>query len=381
MNLHNTALAERTASFEKMAESSAALKWAIIVPTFRERHNVEPLYQKIVEAMPPEGWEIIFVDDNSDDGTPETVEGLARRYSNIRLIRRFGRRGLSSAAIEGMMATVAPTLAVIDGDMQHDETILPQMLEAVSGGADIAIGTRYGGSGSTGDWSKKRVRISRFATMLTSGFDHNPVSDPMSGFIAIRRDLMIEIMPQLSIIGFKLLLDILLSSPRKLDIREFHYTFRSRVAGESKLDTAVSVEFLMLLVEKKVGRLIPTRFLMFMTVGCVGLVLHLTLLKALLVAALPFSMAQVIAVGLTIASNFFLNNLLTYSDKRLRGWAALRGLASFYLVCGAGALANVGTAMMVYNHDKQWWLAGIAGAAIGSVWNYAASSFFTWRKK
>lgn len=372
---------ERSSSPHSDAHSLPGLKWAIVVPTFRERENVAPLYRALQAAMPAEGWEVVFVDDASDDGTADVIMALARSNPNVRLVQRFGRRGLASAAIEGMMATIAPVVAVIDGDMQHDETILPNMFRAVDAGADLAIGSRYAGAGSTGDWSKNRVLISRFATKLSGGFGHNNVSDPMSGFIAIRRDLIVQIMPCLSIIGFKLLLDILLSSPMKLKIEEFHYTFKSRVAGESKLDAAVSSEFLFLLLEKKLGKWFPARFVMFIIVGGVGLCLNLILLRTFLHLDLPFTFSQTAAVCITIATNFYLNNLLTYRDRRLRGWRALRGMLSFYAVCGAGALANVGVAVAVYERHEQWWVAGVAGAAIGAVWNYAASSFLTWHKR
>ena len=354
---------------------------AVIIPTFEECHNVGPLYEKIAACMPDVAWEAIFVDDNSGDGTPEAIQELARRHDNVRLIRRFGRRGLSSAAIEGMMATVAPVVAVIDADMQHDETILPKLFASVEGGADLALGTRYAGEGSIGDWSEGRARISRIATSIAARLNHNPVSDPMSGFLAVRQALIVDLMPRLSIIGFKLLLDILMSSPRKLKIEEVHYCFRSRVAGESKLDSAVSLEFLMLLIDKKIGRWVPARFLMFMAVGGFGLLLHLLLLRSFLALSTPFSVAQAMAVGITIAVNFMLNNVLTYRDRRLKGWSLLRGLLSFYVVCSLGAAANVGAASIIYARDERWWLAGIAGAAIGAVWNYAASSFVTWRAK
>lgn len=356
-------------------------RYCIIIPTFEERDNVQPLFERLRAVMAGRAWEAIFVDDNSQDGTPEEVLRLTNGYPNVRLIRRFGRRGLSSAAIEGMMATSAPVVAVMDADMQHDEAALPRLLDCIDEGADLALGTRYDGNGSIGDWGAGRARISRFATALASRFNHNPVSDPMSGFIAVRQNLIVELMPRLSIIGFKLLLDILMSSPRKLEIREVPYQFRTRVAGESKLDATVSIEFLLLLLEKKIGKWIPARFFLFMAVGGMGLVLHLLLLRLMLLAGVVFAVAQTLAVAITIASNFSLNNLLTYRDRRLHGWAMLRGLISFYAVCGLGALANIGVATFVYANHERWWVAGVAGAAIGAVWNYAASSFFTWKNK
>lgn len=360
---------------------TAPILRAVIVPTFNERDNVGPLYDKICVVMPASRWEVIFVDDDSKDGTADAVRQLAEQHINVRLIRRFGRRGLSSAAIEGMMATTAPVVAVIDADMQHDEKILPDLFAAVEAGDDLALGTRYAGDGSIGDWDKSRARISRWATAVASRLNHNPVSDPMSGFLAVRQSLMVELMPRLSIIGFKLLLDILMSSPRKLQITEVNYHFRNRIAGESKLDSAVSLEFLMLLLEKKIGRWIPARFVMFVLVGSMGLILHLLLLRLFLAVNVSFPVAQAVAVGITIATNFILNNALTYRDRRLKGWAMAQGLASFYAICGVGAMANVGVATVVYSNNERWWLAGIAGAAISAVWNYAASSFLTWRNK
>lgn len=357
------------------------VKYCVVIPTFEERDNVQPLFERLAHVMSGSAWEAIFVDDDSQDGTAKEVLRLTQDHPNVRLIRRFGRRGLSSAAIEGMMATSAPIVAVIDGDMQHDEAILPEMLARIDSGAELALGTRYANAGSIGSWGGGRARISKLAGSVAARFNHNPVSDPMSGFFATRQDLIVELMPRLSIIGFKLLLDILMSSPRKLNVQEVPYGFRPRIAGKSKLDASVSAEYLLLLLEKQVGTWIPARFFLFGLVGAIGLVFHLLLLRFLLFAGAEFVVAQSVGVIITIASNFILNNLLTYRDRRLRGWAILPGLLSFYAVCGLGALTNVGVATFVYANQAGWLAAGVAGAAIGAVWNYAASSFFTWKNR
>ena len=358
------------------------LQLAVVIPTLNESGNVVALLQALDAALSGIAWEALFVDDGSTDGTPTIIQDIARRRRDVRLLRRFGRRGLSSAVIEGMLATTAPIVAVIDADLQHDESVLPALYRAVhEGRADLAVGTRYTEGGSVGDWAKSRVRASAIATRLAQMLMKTPLSDPMSGFFVIRQDRIIEILPRLSTVGFKILLDIVVSSPDRLRVAEVPYRFRNRLAGASKLDTTVAFEFLLLLLEKTVGRWIPPRFILFATVGGIGLIAHLILLKLMLsVAGQSFAHAQMVAVTLTIALNFALNNLLTYRDRRLRGWALWRGLATFYVICGAGAIANVGVGELVYSRHTTWWFAGFAGAAIGAVWNYAASSFLTWKR-
>jgi dolichol-phosphate mannosyltransferase len=204
----------------------------------------------------------------------------------------------------------------------------------------------------------------------------------MGGFFVVRHSCLLAALPRLSGTGFKILLDLLASSPEPLSVVELPYRFRRRTAGISKLDSLVTLQFVSLLIEKRIGHLIPIRLLMFLSVGALGLVIHLAALRLLLWGAgTSFNTAQTIAVIAAIAFNFALNNIFTYRDQRLRGTAIFRGLASFYLVCGLGALANIGIADLIYSTEHRWWIAGIAGATIGAVWNYAASSFLTWNRK
>jgi dolichol-phosphate mannosyltransferase len=270
----------------------------------------------------------------------------------------------------------------MDADLQHDEAVLPQLFQAVaSGDYDMAVGTRYTGDGSTGDWDASRERMSQFATKLAKLAMKTRVSDPMSGLFAIRREVLMDALPRLSNIGFKILLDLLASTSAPIRVKEVPYTFRNRVAGESKLDSRVLQEYVVLLLEKMFGHIVPVRFLMFAAVGTLGFGVHLLTLGAGLKLSAGFMAAQAIAVGVAMTFNYWLNNNLTYRDMRLRGWRFFRGLASFYLVCLLGAIGNVGVGTLVYNMHYRWWLAGVAGAAVGVVWNYAASSVFTWRRK
>jgi len=366
-----------------VAAEPRPIEVSVIVPTLNERDNVEPLLKRLEATLAGIEWEAIFVDDASTDGTPEALTRIAQGDRRVRLIRRFGRRGLSSAVVEGMLASTAPVLAVIDGDMQHDEAILPALYRAVSAeGCDLAVGTRYSGGGGIGDWDASRVRASQVATSLASRLLRTPLSDPMSGFFAVRREALLEALPSLSAVGYKILLDLVTSSPRPLKLREIPYNFRVREAGASKLDSAVMLEYVELLLDKLVGRFIPVKLIFFGAIGGVGLLVHLALLSiAHNLFSAAFVAAQAIAVLGAMTFNFVLNNELTYRDRRLRGGAWLKGLLSFWLVCSLGAVGNIGVGSFVHHSHYQWWVAGLAGAVIGSIWNYVASSWLTWSRR
>ncbi|NKC30139.1 glycosyltransferase [Roseomonas sp. BU-1] len=355
---------------------------AVVIPVYGEAANVAPLVARLAEALRGIAWEAVFVDDDSPDGTAAAARAIAAADPRVRCIRRIGRRGLASACIEGFLSVSAPFVAVMDGDLQHDETILPAMLAAVEGGADIAIGSRHvAGGGAAGGFSAARGALSDAGARLARLLLPVRVADPMSGFFLLRRDLVEEVAPRLAARGFKILLDILLSARRRLVVAEVPYSFRSRLAGESKLDATVLLEFAGLLLDKATGGAVPLRFLAFAAVGAVGLLVHMAAL-ALLVGPLGFGAAQWGATLVAMTANFVLNNRITYRDARLRGAALWRGLVLFYLVCGIGAAANVGIAgLLVRDGVLAWGMAGAAGALITVVWNYAVSSTLVWRAR
>ena len=371
-------LAAIEASEASSKEPGAEL--AVVIPTFCERGNVIEVIRRLRNVLAGISWEAIFVDDDSPDGTARIVRAIGRRDRRVRCVHRIGRRGLSGACIEGMLASSAPVIAVMDADLQHDESVLPKMLAQLRAeGAELVVATRYAGAGSVGEWSASRARISNGATRLSQLVYEHPVSDPMSGFFMLRRALLEEAMRELSSTGFKLLLDILATIKRPIVIKEVSYTFRNRVEGESKLDSVVAWDFGMLVIDKLIGRYIPMRFVAFSLVGGAGILVHLATMTMLLAhTAMSFPEAQTIAATGTMVFNYAVNNVLTYRDRRRRKLAWLTGLASFMVACSLGALANVMIANAVYAQHAPWVLASLAGILVGAVWNYAMTSRFTW---
>jgi dolichol-phosphate mannosyltransferase len=361
----------------------------VVVPTFNERANIDILVERLDRVLQGIDWEVVFVDDDSPDGTAQHVRALAERDRRTRCIRRIGRRGLSSACIEGMLSTSAPLIAVIDGDLQHDESLLPRMRDTLKqdpGGqaaADVVIASRYVGTGSPeGLSSERRKRLSVFGARLARRLVKADVADSVSGFFMLRRELLDEVAPRLSGIGTKILIDILASAPRPLRVVELPYRFRARDHGESKLDAFTKIEYLLLLAEKVSHRYFPHRMLLFGIVGATGIIVNLAVLRVLLiVGGIGFTAAESAATVVAMVSNFFLNNMLTYRDCRLVGWRAARGLASFMALCGLGALVNVAVARDVFEFTGMWLVAGIAGAATGALLNYALTSIFTWGRR
>ena len=356
---------------------------SVVVPTFNERDNVVALYRKLDAALKGIAWEVIYVDDNSPDGTSDVVRKLAAEDPRVRCIRRVGRRGLSGACIEGILASSAPCAAVMDADLQHDETQLPKMLALLeSGAAELVVGSRYIEGGSAASFDSQRAGFSKFATSVAKRLLRVEIADPMSGFFMIRRDRFEQLAPELSTQGFKILLDVVATARGTLRTTEIPFTFGSRLHGESKLDSMVALDFLGLVLAKFTNDAVSLRFLLFAMVGGTGLLVHLsTLFIALKVLGWPFPQAQAAGAFVAMTSNFILNNFLTYRDQRLKGFAILGGLLAFYLVCSVGLFANVGVAFSVYDQEPIWWLAGAAGALMGVVWNYAMSGLFVWRKR
>ena len=374
---------ELRADVRQVQPEAMAAELVVVIPTFNERDNVAPLLDKLARALDVVRWEVVFVDDDSTDGTVAELERICTGDRRVRSVRRLGRRGLASAVVEGMLSSFAPFIAVMDADQQHDERLLVPMLEALRGDeADIVVGSRYLAEGGLGNWDQGRRAISRVATQLSRVvLRGRNLTDPMSGFFMLKRSAFDASVRRLSQEGYKILLDIVASSPASARIKELPYVFGLRQHGESKLDSLVALDYVTLLLDKLVGRWVPVRFVMFTAVGSLGILLHMAMLTAALRLGVSFLPAQTLATAVAIAGNFFLNNALTYRDKRLKGLGrVLLGLVSFYAVCSVGAVANVGIANFLFVQNYAWWISGICGILVGAVWNYAASALFTWRR-
>jgi dolichol-phosphate mannosyltransferase len=363
------------------AQSGRVAELSIVVPTFKESGNVAELVQRLEAALEGVDWEVIFVDDDSPDGTTEMVKAIAASDSRVRCLRRVSRRGLAGACIEGMLSSSAPYVGVMDADLQHDENLLPRMLATLRrGDTDLVVGSRYIAGGNAAVFSKRRGIMSKAAGSLARMLTRIELTDPMSGFFMMRRDRFDPIAASLSTSGFKILLDIVLTAKGGLRIVEEPYVFGSRAYGESKLDAQVGLDFLGLLLTKLTGGAVTPRFLSYALVGTLGLLVHLLALRVSLLS-FTFGQAQTIATVVAMTGNFLLNNSLTFRDSRLTGLPMVKGLLSFYAVSSVGALTNVGMASWLYAYQPTWWLAGLAGALMGVVWNYSMSTLFVWRAK
>jgi dolichol-phosphate mannosyltransferase len=365
------------------AAMQPAPELCVVIPTFSERDNVPVVVDRLRQVLAGVAWEIIFVDDDSPDGTAAAVLAIAEQDRRVRCIRRIGRRGLSGACLEGLLASQARYVAVMDADLQHDETRLVSMLDHIrKGNIDLVVASRYAVAGSGNALSRGRAQISRWSTLLARAVLGQDLTDPLSGFFMVRRATVEALAPSLSSQGFKILLDIVVTAREGVRIVEVPAEFRKRLHGESKLDSRVALEFVGLMLAKLTNDAVSIRFVLFCLVGLSGVGIHMAVLNTMLkLAGLPFGPAQATATVLAIAWNFALNNQLTYRDQRLTGWRFLTGLLWFEVICAVGAISNIGVATWIYTNDSNWWIAGLGGALMGAVWNYAVSAVFVWRSR
>jgi dolichol-phosphate mannosyltransferase len=355
----------------------------IVVPTYNEKLNVRPLVSLLDKALVDINWEVVFVDDDSPDGTADEVRELARTRLDVRVIHRIGRRGLSGACIEGILSSAAPYVAVMDGDLQHDETVLISMIASFNADPELnlVIGSRNVEGGSSGNGlSGIRSFGSDMATVMARKLLKIRVQDPMSGFFMIKLESFRDVVGELQRQGFKILTDLLSASRGSWKIKEIPFVFKERQYGQSKMDSAVTLEYFGLILARLTGGAISIRFVLFLFVGLTGILVQLLMVGIFLnVMFLSFFYSQILAVILAMTSNFFLNNILTYRDQSLSGKYILFGLLSFYFVCSLGAVANVAVANLVYNFVPLWILASFFGSVISSLWNFMSSKWLTWR--
>jgi len=363
--------------------SPGPVELSVIVPTYNERGNVAPLVARLEATLAGVAWEAVFVDDDSPDGTAREVTTIAARDPRVRCLRRVNRRGLAGACIEGILGSSAPYVAVIDADLQHDETLLPRMLDSLkSGRSDLVVATRFGAGGSAQAMSPTRESGSRLARRLARMLGGVALSDPMSGFFAIRRDRFEPLAASLSPDGFKILLDIVMRARGTLRVAEEPYSFGPRVYGKSKLDARVVLEYLGLLLSRASRDAVTPRFLSHALVGVVGLVVQLAAMRVGLALGLAFIQAYALGALVALGASFVVTNLLlTHSDRRLRGFSVIPGLLVFGITSAFGLVAGIGMAAWLYTLRPVWWLAGAVASVVGTVCSHATSPRLSWHVK
>ena len=353
----------------------------VIVPTYNERGNLDELVARVDRALLGARWEMIVVDDDSPDGTADHARAAYLLNPRVRVIRRIGRRGLASACIEGMLATSAPFLAVMDGDLQHDPILLANMLDILRDGrTDLVAASRYMPGGSIGDWSQGRAATSDLATRIARALTPVDLSDPMSGFFALRRDVVDRWAPNLSGIGFKILLDVAMTAGPGLRIREVPLRFASRQEGASKLSAGVAWDYAMMIADKTVGRAVPVRLISFAAIGMLAAILQLISMSVLLrCTGIGLVTAHASATVAALVSIYSLDNLLAHRPRPRRGMRWIRGLFGFAAISAVGVAASVSAAGALMANGIAWPAASLAGVGALLVWNYGAAARYSWR--
>ena len=360
------------------------LRVSIVLPTYNERGNIEPLLAQLLPLQHQLDLELLVVDDDSTDGTAELVRQLARSEPRLRLIRRVGRSGLASAIKEGLLDATGDIAVVMDSDGQHEPASVLQAITTLQErDLDLVIGSRFHPDAQIHGLSGRRERGSSWAN-ASARFSlpkrYAELSDYMSGFFALRLESLQPVIRAVDVNGFKFLYELLAVSRGRLQVGEVPLQFQARSYGNSKLDLAIFWDFLISILHSLSLRLLPRRAISFGLVGASGVVVQLLATKLLMgLAGLSFGAALPLAVVVAASSNYLINNALTFRFQRLQGAALLRGLLKFLLVASLPVLANVGLASAFYNfvaRDTVW--AQLAGILVVFVWNYAASSRFVW---
>lgn len=353
---------------------------SLVVCTLDEHESIARVIREASGVLADVPHEIIVVDDSRDDRTAEAVIACLAAFPAVRLIRRLESRGLASAAIEGWSHARGDLLAIMDGDGQHEPSCLRALYDRIrSSGADLAVASRYVQPGGTG-LAGLRDGISRAGTALARGALGAPTTDPLSGLFIMRRAWFEAARPRLSAVGFKILVDVMVSGRRQPRVVEVKTALRPRIGGASKLDFRVMADLAALVIDKRTNGLVSARFALFLGVGLTGVAVHLATLQALGAAGAAFYLAQAGAILTAMTSNFFMNNALTFRDLRLKGPAAVRGLFAFYVGCLGGAVVNEALAAAVKQFGGPWSLAALAGILAGAVFNYSLAERLTWRR-
>ena len=351
---------------------------SVVVPTYNEAANVQMIYDGLAEALSDRSWELVVVDDDSPDGTADAVRALGRQHDNVRCVQRVQERGLCSAVHWGVQAAHGDVVVIMDGDLQHEPALIPKMIEALQAGHDIVSGSRFLEGAAEKGLSERRRRLSDWGNRLTNRFLGTALSDPLTGFFATSRRLFLESIPQMQADGFKVFFDLVYHN-RNVTIRELPFAFQRRRHGQSKLDLYVLWLLACDIVSKLSRGMLPPRLISFVGVGLIGSIFHFAILYASMDLGAVFWVAQAIATVVAMVFNFTINNVLTYSDDRLRGTAFYKGLLLYSLIASVGIVANVSTAQIAYLRlHGHTFIAAATGLVIDVIWRFVVSNRLIW---
>lgn len=360
--------------------SGQAVELSLISPTFNEKENITPLVERVHKALSKYSYELIVVDDNSPDGTSELAKSLSSKYP-LKVIVRTSERGLASAVVAGLDQATGEVLGVIDADLQHPPEEIPALLEAIRGGADVAIASRYVEGGNIEGWSTKRAIISKGAKLLATILlpSTREIKDPLAGFFLFKRKVIDGAV--LTPTGYKILLEVLVRGNAS-QIAEVPYTFKERERGKSNLTIREQLNFL-----RHLSRLAwfdgdVKRFLKFCVVGTTGFSVNLGFFWLLTrIAHLYDLVALIIALEISILSNFALNDLWTFRDKRTGGLKALVVRAVKFNMVSSGAVAIYYAVYTPLTRLLEVYdlLALLFAVFVGLVWNFMMNFLWTWK--
>ena len=358
---------------------------SIVIPTYNEKDNIPKILEKLNKVLNKIAHEIIFVDDNSPDGTSTEIKSRIQKSSKIRLIHRIGRKGLAGAVIEGVLAANSDLVAVMDCDLQHDETKLLDMVNLFSKNTslDIVIGSRFTETGEISEkaFSKMRELGSKATTFIIKKILNIESTDPLSGFFMVKKETFLKSSENLQTQGFKVLADFLATTGKKINIEEIGYQFKNRIAGESKMSFLTALELIGLIFSQIFKGRVSIRFILFCMVGLSGIFVQLFITGLAMILINQFPTSQTLGIIAAMTSNYFLNNIITFQERKLKSLDLFRGLISFYLICSLGAFTNIAIATYVFAFSSNWLISSFIGAIFGAVWNFTLTSIFTWKSK
>ncbi|NJL46927.1 MAG: glycosyltransferase [Leptolyngbyaceae cyanobacterium SM2_5_2] len=375
----------------------ATLVLSLIIPTYNEGQTLEALVRTLVDRLNrvlPDQYELILVDDDSPDLTWERGLALSYQVPQLRVMRRQGERGLSSAVIRGWQVAQGQILGVIDADLQHPPEVLLSLLTAIENGSDLAVASRHIEGGGVSEWSFTRRMLSRGAQtlglLLLPGVVGR-VSDPMSGYFLVQRQAIAG--PVLNPKGYKILLEVLGRGDIQA-IAEIGYVFQERLEGASKVTWRHYLDYIHHLLRLRAGgrlshlhRRFPLqRFVRFGVVGLSGVVVDMAILYLLhTTLGFPLTRSKLVAAEVAIINNFIWNDAWTFADVSVRqqSWSArLKRFLKFNLICLAGLVLNVMVLNLVYNliFGQQWaYLANLIAIALVTLWNFWLNLKLNWR--